>query len=127
MPFKLKSVEEFIGLRNRLKKDCDPRVPTIVIPAGTCGQASGANDLIRVAKREILSRKLSERMRLRITGCNGFCQMEPLVVVEPAGTFYPKLGIAEMGRVIRAAAAGRTCDELFYVDPVTREKIEKKD
>ena len=37
----------------------DPASPTIVISAGTCGQASGANDLIRVAKREILDRGLA--------------------------------------------------------------------
>ncbi len=48
-----KSIQEFGRLQERLGGP-NPNVPTIVIPAGTCGQASGANDLIRIAKRELL-------------------------------------------------------------------------
>ena len=44
---KLKSIDDFISLRNRLVDEHDDNIPTIVIPAGTCGQASGANDLIQ--------------------------------------------------------------------------------
>ena len=49
-------MNDFFSLRDRLKADRDPRIPTLVIPAGTCGQASGANDLIRIAKREFLDK-----------------------------------------------------------------------
>ncbi len=122
---RLKSIEEFVGLRDRLCRERHAG-PIIVIAAGTCGQASGANDLIRVTKRELLGAKLTEKVGLRITGCIGFCEMEPSVVVEPAGTFYPKVGIRDMGKIVRAVAMGRVCEELFYTDPDTREKIEKK-
>ena len=62
---RLKSIDDFKALQGRLKADRDPRVPTIVIPAGTCGQASGANDLIRMTKREYLDKGLTDRIRLR--------------------------------------------------------------
>lgn len=123
----LKGIEYFRRLRDLLRADSDRTVPVITIPAGTCGQASGANDLIRVAKREILSRKLTEKISLCITGCQGFCEMEPFVVIEPRRTFYPRVGVKEMEKIVRAVAAGEVCEELLYMDPETREKIEKKE
>ncbi len=123
---RLKSIEEFWGLRDRLRLGRDPEVPTIIIPAGTCGQASGANDLIRVAKRELLARKLTDQIHLCITGCHGFCETEPCVVIEPLGTYYPKVGIQEMERIIRTLSRGKVCEDLLYVDPDSGQRIEKK-
>jgi NADH-quinone oxidoreductase subunit F len=122
----LKSIDDFWGLRDRLRLGRDPGIPTIIIPAGTCGQASGANDLIRIAKRELLARKLTDQIHLCITGCHGFCETEPCVVIEPHGTYYPKVGIREMERIIRATSQGKVCEELLYVDPDSGERIEKK-
>ena len=102
----------------------DANRPTLVIPAGTCGQASGANDLIRIAKREILERGLTSRISLRITGCHGFCEMEPSVLVEPRGTFYPKLDMSQMSRVVEAVARGDVLSDLLFKDPETGEPLE---
>jgi NADH-quinone oxidoreductase subunit F len=123
---RLESILDFKALAGRIAADRNPDLPVIVIPAGTCGQASGANDLIRIAKREILARGLADRLSLRITGCQGFCQAEPSVLVEPNGTFYPKLGIKEMPRVIDAAARGEVLEELLWRDPKTRKRVEKQ-
>jgi NADH-quinone oxidoreductase subunit F len=68
-----------------------------------------------------------EKIQLRITGCNGFCQMEPLVVVEPRGTFYPKVSWKDLPRIMEAALRGEVCSDLLFVDPRTKEKFEKKD
>jgi NADH:ubiquinone oxidoreductase subunit F (NADH-binding)/(2Fe-2S) ferredoxin len=126
MTNRLKSIDDFWGLRDRLRLGRDPGIPTIIIPAGTCGQASGANDLIRIAKRELLARKLTEQVHLCITGCHGFCETEPCVVIEPRGTYYPKVGIREMERIVRATSQGKVCEDLLYVDPDSGERIEKK-
>ncbi len=55
---RLKSINELEMLRERLVKDRDTHIPTIVIPAGTCGQASGANDLISSHKARALESKM---------------------------------------------------------------------
>lgn len=124
---KLKSIIDFKRLQERLIADRDLTIPTLVIPAGTCGQASGANDLIRIAKRELLSKKLTEKIHLRITGCHGFCEMEPSVVVEPRGTFYPKVGLKEMSQIVEAIEKGKVLEGLLWVDGETKKTIEKKD
>jgi NADH-quinone oxidoreductase subunit F len=123
---KLKSVEDFHVLQARLRSDRDPSIPTIVISAGTCGQASGANDLIRTAKRELLSRQLTDRIHLRITGCHGFCEAEPSVLIEPRGTFYPKVGPGEMVGIIEAVMRGEVLENLLFVDPHTGAPVEKQ-
>ena len=123
---KLRSIEDFKALQGRLIADRDPSVPTIVIPAGTCGQASGANDLIRVGKRELLDRGLTDRIHLRITGCHGFCEAEPSVLIEPRGTFYPKVGIEQMSRIVEAVAQDKVLDDLFFVEPATGKAVEKQ-
>ena len=123
---RLISIEDFKALQGRLIANRDPSTPTIVIPAGTCGQASGANDLIRVAKRDLLARGLTDRIHLRITGCHGFCQAEPSVLIAPRGTFYPKVGIKQMMRIVEAVAQDRVLDDLLFADPASGKPVEKQ-
>ncbi len=123
---RLESINDFKALRDRILADRDPSLPTIIISAGTCGQASGANDLIRVTKRELLAKDLTQRVGLRITGCHGYCEMEPSVLVEPYGTFYPKVGLKDMVRIVDAVADGRIVEDLLFEDPKTGERIEKQ-
>jgi NADH-quinone oxidoreductase subunit F len=122
----LRSIDEFLDLEGRIAAGRTPRTPTIVLAAGTCGQAAGANDLLRVTKREMLARGLNERVRLRVTGCHGWCEMEPSVLVEPRGTFYPKVGMADMARIVEATANGEVITELLYRDPMTGDPIERQ-
>jgi NADH-quinone oxidoreductase subunit F len=124
---RLRSLSDFEGLRHRLRDGHDPAIPVIVISAGTCGQASGANDLIRITKRELLARGLAERIGLRVTGCHGYCQTEPSVLVEPHRTFYPKVGRAAMAAIVDAVARGVVLEELLFVDPQTGGRIARAD
>ncbi|MFH0980786.1 MAG: NADH-quinone oxidoreductase subunit NuoF [Planctomycetota bacterium] len=123
---RLTSIDEFRSLQERVAARRDPGMPTIVIPAGTCGQASGANDLIRVTKRELMERGWIDRIRLRITGCHGYCEAEPSVLIEPHGTFYPRVGVPEMARIVEAVAVGKVLEDLLWVDPATGRPIERQ-
>lgn len=123
---RLRSLGELTALQDRLMSGRDPNIPTIVIPSGTCCQASGSNDLIRIAKRELLGRKLIEKVHLCITGCHGFCEMEPSILVEPRHTFYPGVGVKDMPRIVEAVARGEVLEDLFFVDPQTGKPIERE-
>jgi len=123
---RLTSINAFRALQALIIQDRDQANPTIVIPAGTCGQASGANDLIRVTKRELLTKRLTEKIHLRVTGCHGFCQMEPSVLIEPLDTFYPRLTMAQIPQIITAILKGEVVRDLLYKDPATGERMEKQ-
>ncbi|OGC90745.1 MAG: hypothetical protein A2W25_13630 [candidate division Zixibacteria bacterium RBG_16_53_22] len=122
----LRSISEFRALYDRLNIVRNRKIPTIIISAGTCGQASGANDLIRIAKREILSRGLANKINLRITGCHGFCEMEPSVLIEPHGIFYPEVGLEDMVRVVDAVSRDAVLEDLPFKDPQTGQPVIKQ-
>ena len=124
---KLKTYNEFKSFLNILEADADYKGPTVIINAGTCGQASGANDLIRAAKREILAKGLTGKIKLRITGCHGFCQMEPSLLIEPSRTFYPNVSGTDMNRIVDAILNNEIVEDLLYVDPISGRKIEKQE
>ena len=124
---KIKSINDFYLLYDLIIDSHDSSIPTIIISAGTCGQASGANDIIRIAKRELLTHNLTEKIHLRITGCHGFCEMEPSVLVEPSRTFYPKVTHDDMAQIVIAVSKKKILKNLLFLDPETGERIEKQD
>ncbi|MBN1980977.1 MAG: FAD-dependent oxidoreductase [Chitinivibrionales bacterium] len=123
---KLNTFDDFLVLSQQLQKSIDAAKPTIIISAGTCGQASGANDVIRIVKHELIERNLTDAINLRITGCIGFCEMEPSVLVEPTGVFYPKITMHMVPRIITAIAENTVCEELLFHDNETGKPIVKK-
>jgi NADH:ubiquinone oxidoreductase subunit F (NADH-binding)/(2Fe-2S) ferredoxin/NAD-dependent dihydropyrimidine dehydrogenase PreA subunit len=122
----LRSIQEFTTQHKKVSEAFRPDIPTIIIPAGTCGQASGALEIIQTAQREILMRKLQEKIHLRITGCHGFCEMEPSVLIEPSGIFYPNVDAEAMKRIIDATLVGDVVGDLLFVDDETGQPIEKQ-
>ncbi len=124
---KINTFDEFKTLQKKISIKKDKIIPTIVIPAGTCGQASGANDLIRIAKREILAQGLFDKINLRITGCHGLCQMEPSLLIEPNRTFYPNIDKKQIKRIIQAVAEGKDLEDLLFKDEKTGKTIKKQD
>ena len=56
---KLTTLDEFNNLRELIIDEPEEAKPCLVVCAGTGGQASGANDIIRIVKREILQKTLN--------------------------------------------------------------------
>jgi NADH-quinone oxidoreductase subunit F len=122
----LAHIDELKALQRRLAAGQGAPPVTVIIPAGSCGQDSGANELIAAARRALEERQLGDRVALRITGCHGACALEPSVLVIPGETFYPRVKPEEMPRIVAATAAGEVVTELLYVDPGTGERIERQ-
>jgi len=103
---KLKSVDDLRGFRRRLisERKSNQDIPVL-------------DDIIRLIKRYIVERSLQQRISLRITGCHGFCEMNPYVLVEPGGHFYPKLKTEDVPRVVEAAVGGFVDEGLIYQEP----------
>jgi len=116
---KLTSLEEFRVFRRRVlsEKDITYEKPTLVICAGTGGQASGANDLIRIMKRYILKNSLQEKVAIKITGCHGICELNPFILVQPGRHLYPNLKMEDVPKVIESAIGNYVEESLIYKDP----------
>lgn len=111
------TVAEFKAYRKSMLHCEKNKKPCIVICGGTGGQASGSNDLIRIIKRQILEQDLHDKLSLRITGCLGFCEMDPFIIVEPGYNLYPKLKMEDVPRIIEAAVKGDVVEDLLYREP----------
>jgi NADH-quinone oxidoreductase subunit F len=124
---RLTSINELKKLQSELLNATDKNIPCIIIPTGTCGLASGAGDLVSVAKREILAKRLTKKVRLRVTGCHGFCQLEPSVLIEPGRVFYPRVSLEGMARIVEAAASNKVLSDLLFIDSETGKPVEKQE
>jgi NADH-quinone oxidoreductase subunit F len=60
----------------------------LAVCAGTGCRAYGAETLAASLEEEIKKRGLSAKMGVRQTGCHGFCERGPLVVVQPSDVCY---------------------------------------
>lgn len=124
---RMTSVAEFSDFRRLVTGEAPDRRPCLIICAGTGGQASGSNDIMRVIKRVILEKNLQERISLRITGCLGFCEMDPFILTEPGHHFYPKLRMEDVSVIIDAVLAGKVVEELLYRDVGTEKRYRSQD
>jgi NADH-quinone oxidoreductase subunit F len=102
-----------------LVDDRDARKLRFCICAGTACQASGSNDIIRVVKKTIIEQGLVDRLSLQITGCHGFCEMGPFILIEPQETFYTQVTVGDVPRIVEAALSGQYVEDLLYHDPST--------
>lgn len=119
---RLSSIDDLNRFSSILCDDSAQKSPRLVVCAGTACQASGSNDIVRLAKRHILKNQLLDRISVRVTGCHGFCEMGPFVLTEPQNAFYTQVKQADVPRIIDAVLADEYVEELLYHDPATGEK-----
>ena len=62
--------------------------------------------------------------RVKLTGCHGFCQQGPIVIVEPDGVFYAQVATKDVPRIVDSHLRNdEPFEPLFYEDPATGELI----
>ena len=121
---KIKSSEEFKVLQEQIKNSRDPEKPCITICAGTGCIAYGADKLVDRFKAEVEKEGLQEKIDIRSTGCHGFCEQGPVVVIHPKKIFYRRVGLDDAAEVIQKTVLnGEVLDHLLYTDPISGEKI----
>lgn len=101
--------------------------PSLIISAGTCGLARGADEVIQAAERYKLERGLGEQVEIKITGCHGFCEAEPNAIVrwDDKSVFYQKLRAIDIEQVIeKTVLKGEIIKELLWVDPSNGKRYE---
>ena len=121
---KIKSAKELASLQDALRKARDPKKPCIVICAGTGCLAYGTQKLIDNFRSEIAKQKLEGTVDVRTSGCHGFCERGPLVVIHPKGIFYQRVKLDDAAEIIaKTVLKDEIIDRLVYRDPATKEKI----
>jgi NADH-quinone oxidoreductase subunit F len=121
---RLKSAKELTSLQATLQKARDPKKPCIVICAGTGCLAYGTQKLIDNFRAEIKKQDLEGTVEIRTSGCHGFCERGPLVVIHPKQIFYQRVKLDDAAEIIaKTVLKDEIIDRLVYKDPVSGEKI----
>ena len=104
----------------------------VILCAGTGCMANGAMKVFERFRKEIdrvglnvvleLRPEAGDRdVRLSKSGCQGFCQMGPLVTVIPDGILYTKVRAEDVTEIVEhTLVSGEVVDRLLYKDPATR-------
>lgn len=120
---KLKSREELKNLRDSIIKNRDESIPCITVCLGTGCRAKGAEDVLNEFTRQIKNVDKA-KITYRQTGCHGFCEKGPLVVIHPQKIFYQQVKTTDVEEIISETIINsKIVDRLLYIDPKTNEKI----
>ncbi len=120
---KLRTAVELRQLRARILSQRDPEKACIAICCGTGCRAYGAEDVARALRNEIGRRRLGKQVQLKVTGCHGFCEHGPLLVVYPGRIFYQRVTPNDAAEIISETVLnGNIVDRLLYLDPTSGQK-----
>ncbi|HAE41980.1 MAG TPA: NADH-quinone oxidoreductase subunit NuoF, partial [Clostridiales bacterium] len=96
-----------------------------VLVCGGTGCASSKSDLIKKRFEEkIIEMNLEKEVQVISTGCFGLCEEGPIVVVYPEGSFYAKMQINRVDRIVEEHLyKGRIVREFLYEESIADEKL----
>ena len=121
---RLRSASELEELRKSLLAGRDPSQPMVAVCSTTGCAASGAKTVLAALQRELASQGLENKIGLKATGCHGFCERGPIVVVYPQKIFYQRVKEEDVPEIVsQTVVNGQVVDHLLYEDPATGETI----
>jgi len=74
-------------------------------PHGSCG-AAGSGKYFDLMKARLEAAGLTSEIGLTATGCLGFCQAQPLMVVYPEGVWYRPQAPEDLAEIIETHLKG---------------------
>ncbi len=96
----------------------------VAICNGTGCQASRSGPVVEALREQLAEQGLEKKVRLRVTGCQGFCEQGPVVVVEPEGILYCRVAPDDAADIVASTQPrGELVERLLYQDPVTQERV----
>jgi NADH:ubiquinone oxidoreductase subunit F (NADH-binding)/(2Fe-2S) ferredoxin/NAD-dependent dihydropyrimidine dehydrogenase PreA subunit len=96
----------------------------LMLCGGTGCHASGTKKFAETLQQELERQGLAEEIKIIETGCNGFCAVGPVMLVQPEGIFYQKLKAEDVPHLVEEHfLKGRPVKELFYKEPTSKETI----
>ena len=96
----------------------------VMVCAGTGCVSCNSLKVRERLEAELKDRGLSEKVKVVITGCNGFCAEGPIMVVYPEGIFYKRLIPEEIPLLIEEHFLnGRPVEKFLYTETTGKAKI----
>ncbi|MBM4398239.1 MAG: 4Fe-4S binding protein [Deltaproteobacteria bacterium] len=123
---RIDSREAFDAAVGAAKAKAAGRSREVWVCCGTGCLANGSAAVAEEMARQVADKGLDASVGLftKKTGCHGFCERGPLVVVQPDGILYTKVKPADVGEVLeKTVVGGEVVARLVYKDPATRAPV----
>jgi NADP-reducing hydrogenase subunit HndC len=73
--------------------------------------------LVKELKKELVKHDILDEVEVVATGCFGLCELGPVVIVYPEGTFYSRVEAADIPEMVEEhLVKGRPLDRLIYTE-----------
>jgi NADH:ubiquinone oxidoreductase subunit F (NADH-binding)/(2Fe-2S) ferredoxin/NAD-dependent dihydropyrimidine dehydrogenase PreA subunit len=120
----VRTPEELERLKQKLLAAREPDKPRVSVCCGTGCRVHGSMEVIEAFRKEIDERNLNGDVSVVGTGCHGFCEKGPVVVLKPSGVFYQRVGLEDVPEIVSETLLnGAVIDRLAYVDPTTGARV----
>ncbi len=123
----LTSPAQLESLRQEISSRRKPDTSCISICAGAGCLAYGAADIITAFEAEIAKQGLTADVDTKGTGCPGFCERGPVVVIYPEEICYLGVKPEDVPEIVTETIGKKqVVDRLVYADPVSGEQAVKE-
>ena len=121
---RLGSTADLETLRQELHCASSTKTKTITVCCGTGCLAYGGAKVAAAFKEAIKEKNLDHSIDVKTTGCHGFCERGPLVVIRPENILYQRVKPADVAEIIdHTVKDGKVIDRLLYTIPGTKTKV----
>ncbi|MFX0134061.1 MAG: NADH-ubiquinone oxidoreductase-F iron-sulfur binding region domain-containing protein [Candidatus Hodarchaeota archaeon] len=112
---RVNTVIELKNLRNDILKKTDTKKLCITICSGTGCIASGAEPVSKAFVQELKNQNLENKVDIKRTGCHGFCERGPLIVIYPQEICYVQVKPKDVAEIIsETIKKGNIVERLLY-------------
>ncbi|HEX9156759.1 MAG TPA: NuoF family protein, partial [Syntrophales bacterium] len=114
------SPKELTDHRDEILRGRDPNKLCVTICGGTGCRAWGGEEVRLSFIEEIRKQGLAGQVDVLRTGCHGFCERGPVVVLLPQEIFYQQVAVEDVPEIVsETLLGGRVIQRLLYVNPAT--------
>jgi len=121
---KVKTVAELEEWREKILAEHRFTEPSVMVCGGTGCVAVASDEVADAFSKALQEHNLQAKVELRVTGCHGFCEQGPVVVIHPERFFYVRVKPKDVKEIVeKTIMNGEIVERLLYKDPTTGEKI----
>lgn len=96
----------------------------VLVCTGTGCVSSGSRKVKAEMEKQLEAFKLEQEIKVVETGCHGFCEMGPIVIVYPEGIFYCQVKPEDVKEIVEEhLLKGRPVKRLMFKDRITEEMV----
>ncbi|MBE9514070.1 MAG: NADH-quinone oxidoreductase subunit NuoF [Chloroflexi bacterium] len=120
-PAELEDIRRDVLSKRKLSKTC------LTLCSGTACHATGSDRVAAAIEVELEKQGFKGEVYFRRTGCHGFCEKGPIVLVDPEEICYLQVTPEDVPEIVsQTIKEKKVIDRLLYTDPNTGERAARE-